>query len=96
MIILKGLLIDDVPNSYVSKTGVKVFYRDVMVKTDVMKFETVRVPADYKLVKDKDGYVTFASDDSFLFGSTARRYNFESKKFEYTPISYYISVRKAS
>lgn len=94
MIILKGQFVDEKKGSYLTKTGVEVFYRDVMIRTAPMKFETVRVPADYKLVRDKDDMVIFADSDGFSFGFTARRYDQIKKQFEYTPVSFFITKAK--
>jgi hypothetical protein len=94
MLILKGEVIDQSIGSYVASNGETVKYRDVMLRVAPMVFEKVRVPFDYPVKVGADKSITFQDDDKFHFGANARRYNNVTKKFEYTPINYFMVAKK--
>lgn len=77
----------DKPDFYINKEKVRVDYRDLSLKIAPMKFLTIRIPSDYKLVIDKESGLVVVEG----VGTSARKWVAETKQFDYTNISYFVT-----
>jgi len=84
MITISGQFIAENKRAFTKKDGSTVEVREIAINQGGMDNVIVEVPVDYKLVK-KEGNVTISNALT-----SAKRWNNESKRFEFVPVRYYV------